>query len=74
MARNPEGVSEVVNDLDSGLTNFWRVLQDESLFKAFRRRIESTPFSQIEWEVAGTVEPVVIPTLTPLYVSSFAAA
>jgi hypothetical protein len=27
LAKNPEGVSEVVNDLDGGLTNFWHVLQ-----------------------------------------------
>src|SRR6185312_9978188 len=31
LASDPEGVSEVANDLDGGLTNFWRVLQDEAL-------------------------------------------
>jgi DNA adenine methylase len=49
-----QGVSEVVNDLHRGLTNFFRVLQGEDSFAAFRRQIEATPFSQIEWEEAET--------------------
>jgi DNA adenine methylase len=28
--RDHEGVSEVANDLDGRLTNFWRVLQDDN--------------------------------------------
>jgi len=47
-----EGRSEVANDLDYKLTNFWRVLQRESLFAEFRRTIEAMPFSQVEWEDA----------------------
>lgn len=27
LAKDPEGVSEVINDLDGDLMNFWRVLQ-----------------------------------------------
>ncbi len=46
------GVSEVVNDINRELTNFWRVLQREDTFEAFRRQVEATPFSQIEWEQA----------------------
>lgn len=53
LAKEPEGVSEVVNDLDGGLINFWRVLQDDEEFSRFRRRCEATPFSQTEWESAG---------------------
>ena len=44
-----QGVSEVVNDINRELTNFWQVLQREDAFAAFRRRIEATPFSQVEW-------------------------
>lgn len=35
LAKNPEGVSEVVNDIWGLLINFWRVLQDPKLFKQF---------------------------------------
>jgi len=52
LAADPEGRSEVVNDLERELTNFWRVLQDEILFRVFRRILEATPFSQVEWEDA----------------------
>lgn len=47
-----QGVSEVVNDIHGGLTNFWRVQQHEESFALFRRRIEAMPFSQVEWEDA----------------------
>lgn len=48
-----QGFSEVVNDLHRELTNFWRVLQGADTFVAFQRRIEATPFSQVEWEEAA---------------------
>ena len=47
-----QGVSEVVNDINRELTNFWQVLQDETAFEKFKRLIEATPFSQVEWEKA----------------------
>jgi DNA adenine methylase len=47
-----KGCSEVVNDLNSELTNFWRVLQDEEAFPAFRRQVEAMPFSDCEWRDA----------------------
>jgi DNA adenine methylase len=52
LARDPEGVSEVVNDLDGGLTNFWRVLQGEDTFGRFVRILQATPFSGVEWQQA----------------------
>jgi DNA adenine methylase len=61
-ARNPEddglwlfpnqGVSEVVNDINGCLINFWRVLQDPGKFESFRRRLEATPMARQEWEDA----------------------
>jgi DNA adenine methylase len=48
------GCSEVVNDIHGDLTNFWRVLQDESQFQAFRRTVQVTPFSQAAWKDAQT--------------------
>jgi len=64
LARNPadprlwlpphHGVSEVVNDLDGRLVNFWRVLRDEEAFGRFRRAVESIPLAREEWEAAHT--------------------
>jgi DNA adenine methylase len=54
LAKSPEGVSEVVNDLDGGLTNFWRVLRDEASFSQFCRLAQAIPFSEAEWEDAET--------------------
>jgi DNA adenine methylase len=63
LAKNPANVSEVVNDLNGHLTNFWRVLQDEQLFAQFARVIQAMPFSEREWRDAharldGLTEPV----------------
>lgn len=52
LARDPEGVSEVVNDLDGDLTNFWRVLQSADTFRDFRRVVEAVPFSEAEFAAA----------------------
>jgi len=57
LAKDPENVSEVVNDLNSALTKFWKVLQDDNAFDRFRRRIEATPFSEREWEQAEEIYP-----------------
>jgi DNA adenine methylase len=47
-----KGVSEVVNDIDGELMNFWRVLQRPATFAAFRRRVEAIPMSRAEWNDA----------------------
>src|SRR5688572_12168939 len=52
LAKPCEGVSEVVNDLNSDLTNFWQVLQDEALYRRFRRRVQAIPFSEVEFHNA----------------------
>lgn len=59
LAKDPEGVSEVANDLDGDLTNFWRVLQGRrdyggyrDPFAAFVRLCEATPFSEAEYDGA----------------------
>jgi DNA adenine methylase len=52
LAKNPDGVSEVVNDLDGQLMNFWRALQEPDAFGTFARRIQATPFSEQEWKDA----------------------
>ncbi len=47
-----KGVSEVVNDINGRLTNFWRVLQHPDWFPDFNRRIEAMPLSRTEWQLA----------------------
>jgi len=51
-AKPCEGISEVVNDLNGDLMNFWRVLQDRKPFIEFKRRVEAVPFSEVEWQDA----------------------
>jgi DNA adenine methylase len=45
-----EGISEVVNDLNGHLTNFWFTLQGQKTFAEMRRVIEATPFSEAEFD------------------------
>src|SRR6266478_4450759 len=47
-----QGVSEVVNDINGRLVNFWRVLQSPDTFARFRRRVEAIPVARSEWEKA----------------------
>src|SRR5438046_2238485 len=54
LAKNPQGVSEVVNDLDGELTNFWRVLQSRETFERFQRIVQAIPFSEVEWDESRT--------------------
>lgn len=53
LAKDPEGVSEAVNDLDGGLMNFWRVLQSGRTFNNFVRSVEAIPFSEESWRDPG---------------------
>lgn len=50
LAKDPEGVSELINDINMQLTNFWRVLQNHTWFKMFERTVQAIPFSEVEWE------------------------
>jgi DNA adenine methylase len=47
-----KGVSEVANDVNGRLVNFWRVLKDESLFPRFIRMAQAIPVARDEWEAA----------------------
>lgn len=54
-----QGISEVINDINLELTNFWRVLQGEKTFASFRRVVDAIPFSQVEWkEAEAKLQPV----------------
>lgn len=49
-AHAPIGKSEVVNDLNRELTNFWKVLRSPEHFQEFQRRCHLTPLSEVEWK------------------------
>ena len=66
-----QGISEVVNDINLELTNFWRVLQDDSTFTSFKRIVEAVPFSRIEWKEAETRQNPVKPPDTEAAVAFF---
>lgn len=53
LTKNPEGVSEVANDVNGRLSNFWRVLQNEESFGRFKRTLDAVPFSETEWRDAA---------------------
>lgn len=52
LASDPEGASEVVNDMSYQLTNFWWTLRSEKHFRKMKRHLEATPFSEIEFKLA----------------------
>lgn len=52
LAKNPEGVSEVANDLNQHLSNFWSVLRDSEWFEKFVRLAQATPFSEAVYQSA----------------------
>jgi DNA adenine methylase len=49
LRKDPDDISEVVNDIDGDLTNFWRILQADESFERFSRKLQATPFSESEW-------------------------
>ena len=53
--KDPEGVSEVVNDIHAELIQFWMVLSNPDRFEALIRRVEATPFSEdsFRWSKGG---------------------
>ncbi len=55
LASNPEGRSEVVNDIDGNLMLFWRVMRDREMFSEFQRMCEATPFSEEKWRESKQV-------------------
>jgi DNA adenine methylase len=46
LAKDPEGVSEVVNDINHDLSIFWNVLANDELLKEFQRQVDTLPFSE----------------------------
>jgi DNA adenine methylase len=61
LALDPTGISEVANDIDGELTNFWDVLKSPIHFPEFERLAALTPVSQVEFERAGQDDPRLSP-------------
>jgi DNA adenine methylase len=53
LAKDPKGVSEMANDLDGRIMNFWEVLRDEQLFPRFLRQAQAIPLSRRGWKKAA---------------------
>jgi DNA adenine methylase len=51
-AKNPQQVSEVVNDLNGDLTDFYRTVQRKELFEQFAERVALIPFGRPQWDDA----------------------
>ncbi len=49
LAKDPEGVSEVVNDINGHLMNLWNVLACPPEYEKLKRALEMTPFSEVTW-------------------------
>lgn len=58
LANDPEGISEVANDIDFELTNFWCALQLPEAFAEFKRRVDAIPFSEVEFKGAAVEPPM----------------
>lgn len=54
-AKDPEGVSEVVNDIDQELYGFWHNLRESGYYERFLRMSQATPFSEDLWNWAERV-------------------
>jgi DNA adenine methylase len=52
VAKDPEGVSEVVNDTDGQLTNFWLCLACPYTFPLLCRQLQNIPFAEGVWKLA----------------------
>src|SRR5271157_2108615 len=50
LAHNPEGKSEVINDANGQVTNFFRVLQSSREFSLFMKLAALTPFSELQFK------------------------
>lgn len=52
LEHEPEGHSEVINDIDSDLVNFWEVVKDRRTFEQLRFAVSMTPFSELSFNSA----------------------
>ncbi len=58
---DPEGISEIHNDIDGDLTNFWEVLRCPTECEMLQRFLEATPLSQGLFEAVDPPGPAATP-------------
>lgn len=66
-----DGVSEVINDINGSVMNFWAVLADDEALRQLKRILEATPFSEPLWHQSAEL---MIPRCDPMEVDIDAAA
>lgn len=52
LAHDPTDKSEIFNDLNGQLLNFWHVLKNQKDFLKFKRMVEAAPFSERLFEIS----------------------
>jgi DNA adenine methylase len=52
LAHDPEGKSEIINDINGDTTNFFDVLKRKNEFNLFERMVALTPFSELQFEAS----------------------
>lgn len=58
-----EGLSEVVNDMNQLLVNFWKVMRDVDWFAIFQQKVEAQPFSEYDFLYAQHRSAFGMPTV-----------
>lgn len=53
LAMDPEGISEVANDINRQLANFWQTIQHQHTFADFIRVVEAQPFCEEDWQTSN---------------------
>lgn len=66
-AKSPDNCAEFINDIDWQLTNFWNHLKYESLFCEFKRLVECTPLSSIEFQSSDVLDEIPAEKYSQLY-------
>lgn len=61
LAQDPEGISEVVNDINGELTNFWDVLKSPPQFAELEIALRLTPCSAVEFDRSKDLSAVTDP-------------
>lgn len=51
-----EGVSEIANDIDGRVINFYRIIQHRDSFAEFLRIVSAIPMARQEWEMAKALD------------------
>jgi DNA adenine methylase len=53
LEKDPEGINEIVNDINLVLMRFWHIMRTPELFEMFVRKVQATPFGPWVWEVTS---------------------